>query len=113
MNEQNEFHNGQIVYTKAFQKSLSGGHRPMSFPGHAVTMLLGHVPQGGADVSSIQVLRGLGQIGLIKLDDVAEFLGQEQAELCIKKLEEKYFKGPQVIVKDPSLLQTESGPTDN
>ena len=85
-----KFKNGDIIYTKTFQKSLRGS-MPHQFQGMAVCMLLGHVPTHGIDLSPHQVMRTLGTNGFILMDDIAEFLGEEQTEICIKKFEEKYW----------------------
>jgi len=101
---------GDVIYCKAFQKSLAGGSRPTSFAGMAAVMLIGHVPKNGRDLTKVQIMQNLGTLGLITIDDVSEFAGEAIAELCIKKFEEKWFPKPK---EEKQLILTEESKNES
>lgn len=82
--------NGDIVYFKKFQQSLRGS-MPVNFSGMGVGLMLGHVPENGKDLTAGAAFRILGTCGFMKFDDVAEFLGEEQAKVCLEKFTDKYY----------------------
>lgn len=88
-----EFRNGDLIYTGTFLRSTMGGFTPASFPdGLAVAVLIGKVPKRGPDLPKEQIFASLGSCGLITFDDVSEFLGEEQAKVCMDMFRQKYDK---------------------
>lgn len=96
-----KFMPGDIVYSKVVQKTLKGA-MPFQFQGMAACMLLGHVPGRGVELTENQVIKVLGGCGLVYLDDIADFLGEESAKIFIEKFDLKYYpKVNEVLEVEP------------
>ena len=70
---------------------------------HGFGILLGTVPMFGKEPSPVDLLKLMGTVGFLSFDNVAEFLGDEQAEICVKKFEDKFY-GKVVETKPGDVL---------
>lgn len=98
------FRSGDIIYFK----ECRNGSKPKKstgarFKGHGLGMFLGHVGPFEKEPTPEECIKLVGATGFLSFDDVAEFLGDEQAKLCVDRYEAKYYKpedaAPQV--KEP------------
>jgi hypothetical protein len=81
----------QIVYFRQAKGSTIPGSPLVKFPGFAFGVLMGMVPYMGPDIQDPNDLfRLLGGVGLVKFEDVGEFLGPELMASVIQKFREKY-----------------------
>lgn len=108
------FRSGDIVYFK----ECRNGSRPKKsqgarFKGHGIGMFLGHVGPFEKDPSGEDCIKLVGACGFLTFDDVAEFLGDEQAKLCVDRYEKKYYteKAPEVKSGSESILVSVDGKT--
>lgn len=83
--------NGDVVFFKEARDGSGRKARTMKFKGHAFGVLLGHVPPFAKDPPPEHLLRLMGTIGFVSFDDVANFLGDEQAQKCVTMFEDKYY----------------------
>lgn len=97
MKQNNDIKSGDIVYFKVFQKSLTKGSQQIPLQGYGVGLLLAHATDKDGDMQPSHIFKSLGICGLVTFDDIAEFLGEENAKVVIKKFEEKYYK----VILDP------------
>lgn len=92
---------GDIIFSKKFKTSLARKAPEIEVRGHAFSLMLGHVPPFAKEPPLAHIGRLLGTVGFMSFDDVADFLGDEQAALCVQKFEEKYWKGSENPVVNP------------
>lgn len=85
------FNNGDVVFFKKAKKSTKRTSPEIGFKGHAFGVLLGHVPPFAKDPPPEHLLRLMGTIGFLTFDNVAEFLGDEAGQKCVKAFEDKYY----------------------
>jgi hypothetical protein len=83
--------NGDVVFFKEAREGSGRKARTMKFKGHAFGVLLGHVPPFAKDPPPEHLLRLMGTIGFVSFDDVAAFLGDENAQKCVTMFEDKYY----------------------
>jgi hypothetical protein len=88
---------GDVVFFRKAKRSVHRRSPEIGFAGHAFGFLLGEVPMFAGDPSVRSIDRCLGSIGLVKFDDVAEFLGAEAGLECVKKFEQKYYPIPKLV----------------
>lgn len=83
---------GDIVFfNKAKTKPVKSA-REIKFTGHGFGIMLGMVPSMCiTPPPAHHIFKLLGTCGFLTFDDVAEFLGEDQAKLCIEKFEKKYY----------------------
>lgn len=82
---------GDVVYFKVCTKESKRRARQIGFKGgQGFGVMLGIVPPFGGDPSATQLFSLMGQVGFLSFDNVVEFLGVDQAKICIAKFEEKY-----------------------
>lgn len=77
-----------------------------NFEGHGVGIFLGQLKPFVSGLTQVVVYKLLSSIGFIAIDDVAEFLSREQAQVCITKLEAKYFtrNNPQIVDTEGKII---------
>lgn len=83
---------GTVVYfTKA--KTKPGLKTPeWGFKGHGYGIMLGLVPPGTLPPPLDFIKYQMANVGFVGFDEIAEFLGKEVAETCVKKAIEKYSR---------------------
>ena len=82
---------GDAVFFKKAKKSSHRKAQEIEFKGTGFGVFLGAVPLFKQDPTPHQLLQAMGQIGFLTFYDVAEFLGEDSAYICIKKYEDKYY----------------------
>lgn len=97
---------GDIVFFKRAKNSSAIGSPEVAFKGYGFGLMLGILPYNQKDPPLNHILPLLGGAGFVSFDDVLEFLGQEQGDLCLRKFEEKY------LLKPPSPEQQQELPLD-
>lgn len=98
---------GKVVYFRSAKLNTHRKTGDWAFKqGHGFGLLLGTVPLFGKEPSPVELLRLVGTIGFLSFDDVAEFVGEEQAEICVKKFEDKYYG--KVVETNPVEGEAES-----
>ncbi len=85
---------GDVVYFKTAKQDSKRKTPLAQFKGLGFGVFLGHLPLGGKEPNGIIILRLLASIGMIKIDDIVEFLGEESGEKCITMFENKYYGEP-------------------
>lgn len=103
--------NGQVVYFKQVKLSTARKAPEFGFQGHGFGVFLGHVPPFQKEPPAEHLLRAMGAIGFVTFDDVAELLGSEQGQLCVKGFEKKYYGSLAIPVPDASA-EPESTPDE-
>jgi len=98
---------GDIIFFKKGKFSTKSKVE-MTFPGYAFSVYIGHVPQFGKDPTQRDLAVGLGAIGYLRFDDVAEFLGDEMAAKCIEMFEAKCLQSA-LPPTESSLIKSVSG----
>jgi hypothetical protein len=102
---------GDIVFFKKCRRSSSRRSPEIRFNGHAFAIMLGMVPTFAKDPPPSHLLRILGTVGLISLDDIAEFLSTEDRDEVAKKFHLKYMgklpDAPLLVKSDGSPLKVE------
>jgi len=98
---------GDVVFFKESQASLSRNAHKVQFKGYGWGVLLGMVP-GFLRVSPSPeiVFQAFGAIGLVSFDDVAEFLGEDQVKIVQEKFKVKY------TLKMPEATDEKEEPTE-
>jgi len=81
---------GNLIFVKEAQNGTAPGWQGVKFRGFGYGFLLGTMSPTQAEPPDIVISIQLGQIGLIRLDDVKEFLGDELLAECIMKWQAKY-----------------------
>lgn len=91
---------GDVVFFKKCTKLPTKRAQEIGFKGgHAFGVMLGVVAPFAPPPTEKILMPLMGHAGYISFDDVGNFLGEEQAKLCIKKFEDKYY--PKIIVPPP------------
>lgn len=94
---------GDIVYFKRVKKTVNLKHPEAAFPkGFGYGVFLGHVPLGKPEPPPVIVLRQMAEVGFVQLDDIKEFLGEEQLQIFTEKFLDKYF-GKKIEVIDAEV----------
>lgn len=96
------FRSGDIVYFKEGKKGSSRKAHGARFKGHGIGVFLGHVGPFEKEPSADEAIKLIGACGYLSFDDVADFLGDEQAHICVKKYEERYYP----VKESPSVKDT-------
>lgn len=98
---------GDIVFFKECKKELKINSIKAKFKGHGFGVMLGAVPQGTGEPTIKQTMALIGQVGFLLFDDISEFIGIEQTEICMKKFEEKYYpkENPLILPKPASIIE--------
>lgn len=105
--------NGDVVFFKKAKKSTSRKAPEATFKGYGFGVMLGHVPPFAAEPPPQHLLRLMGTVGFLTFDDVAEFVGDENAKECVKKFEDKYYgKEAQDAAPEVSTAPTDSSGLD-
>lgn len=95
---------GDIIYFKGAQNRPHRKADGCAFKGYGIGLFLGHVIPFQKAPDQHDALRLIGACGFISFDEILEFLGDEQAQLCIQKFEEKYYvngkAAPEVVGPD-------------
>lgn len=81
------FSEGQILFAKRISSGIDKGSTSIELNGHAIVMLLGHVPKGQSIPTQDQVDELIRSIGLVGIDDIAKHLGEDQAKKLVDALE--------------------------
>lgn len=101
---------GDIVFFKKVSENADKKSQEITFKGGwGFGVMLGivapfHKPPQESHLSAL-----MGQAGYISFDDVAKFLGREQGELCVKKIEETLkilFEGAEKKAKSKLVTTT-------
>lgn len=80
---------GDVVFVKEVQENPEKRCPKITFKGGwGFAMMLGVVAPFSPPPKPEHLTALMGQAGYISFDDVSRFLGKEQAELCVKKVEE-------------------------
>lgn len=87
---------GEVVFFREARRGTKRASPGAKFKGHGFAVLLGHVAPFQKEPTKLEILRCLGAIGFLSLDDVGDFLGDEAGAACLKKFQEKYY--PPVIL---------------
>lgn len=95
------FRSGDVVYFKTAQNSSRRKSNGATFKGYGIGLFIGHVTPFGKDPSPTELLKLVGACGYLSFDDVADFLGDEQAQKCVQAYEKKYYS-QEPEVKDES-----------
>lgn len=104
-----ELRNGMLVFFDAVKKTAHRKGLKMQFRnGQGFGILLGVLPQFGKEPTRHQLVALMGSVGFVLLDDVADFLGDEQAQIFtdkfLAKYEEKQSAEPSIQMPEPSGL---------
>lgn len=82
---------GEIVFAKQIQKSPRRGAPIATMKGHAICVMLGHMPNDkGPLPNKDQIISLLHEAGLMTVDTVVEALGNEAFEKLVTHLKQKY-----------------------
>jgi hypothetical protein len=95
------FRGGDIVYFKECKNSSHRKAQGARFKGVGFGIFLGHVGPFEKDPTRDNIVSLVGACGYLTFDDVADFLGEDQARLCVAKFEEKYYPKQEPTVKGP------------
>jgi hypothetical protein len=91
---------GDIVYFKTCTREPKRKAPVLTFKGAwGFGVLLGFLQPFAPPPTEKQLMPLMGNMGFLSFDDVEEFLGEEQAKLCIKKYEDKYY--PKIVQPPP------------
>lgn len=90
---------GDCVYFKSAKRATHHKAESKMFRGHGVGILLGELPPAGRDLDIQTLFRLMGVVGFLTFDDVAEFLGKELGEKCVKDFEKKYYAATEKNLK--------------
>ncbi len=101
---------GEVVYFKKATRTTKRGALETSFTGHAFGIMVGVVPPSRPEPSKQVLMMALAQMGYMSFDDVGEFLGKEQADLCVKKFEQKYCGISERPATEEAEAPVDSGP---
>jgi len=82
---------GSVLFFKRVKTSKLKAAPEYSFQGTGFGLLLGMVADHEKEPNLRDVFCILGKLGFVSLDDVGHFLGKEQMEEVVKKLELKYW----------------------
>jgi hypothetical protein len=96
---------GDVIYFKECSQEMAKAKLIGFKGGWGFAVMLGIVPPFGKPPIEAQLMALMGSAGYMAFDDVANFLGEEQAKLCVKMFEEKYYKK---ILQKPNLILPES-----
>lgn len=83
---------GELVFFDQLKKMPKPNAPRFGFQGgHGFGIFLGVVPPFRPIPPFQLVYRIIGECGLLKFDDVAEFLGEDMVKICIDKYHKKYY----------------------
>jgi hypothetical protein len=105
---------GEIVYFKTAKRDSKRKTPLAQFKGLGFGVFLGHLPPFAKEPQVDHLHRMMGAIGFLRFDDVAEFLGDEFGETCVKKFEDKYYgkeiPAPAPVEEPPAILDPTGQP---
>lgn len=105
------FKGGDVVYFKECKNSSHRKAQGARFRGVGFGIFLGAVGPFEKDPKREDTIKLVGACGYLTFDDVADFLGDEAAKVCIEKFETKYYP-PKILGPDgkPALVSDEDKP---
>lgn len=71
-------------------KNRPGKGLTVSFKGHAICLLIGHIEPGAPPPTPLEAASLMGAAGYVSLDDVLEILGRDAQEEMIKELTKRF-----------------------
>lgn len=81
---------GDVVFFKRCKDTAAANGQFVEFQGHGFGVLLGMVPPFQADPPKDFVVRLLGSLGYVLLDDIQELMGEEHLKELLQKFHGKY-----------------------
>ncbi len=104
------FKPGDLAYFKKAKKSSHIKQGEVAFKGLGFGVMLGILPPFGKEPTPQMCMKLMGTIGFVSFDDIAEFLGNESGEKCVKLFEDKYYGK---VIEIPAASETPNAITSS
>lgn len=92
---------GDVVFFKRARAGMKMTDKFQEFEGYGLGIILGQVaPEYSEGLTHHHILQLLGSIGLVKFDDIIEFLGKEKSDELLLQFRQKYSEAPK-----PEVIQ--------